>query len=487
MARDPNSKPSFYAARKWGMALHVVFLCLVVLSVVVMVNYLSRDFYLRSHWSSRTKWVLSPRTVQFVAALTNRVHVTVYFRKEDQIYSTIDELLKEYVGINHRIEIEKVDYLRDPAAAQKIKTTYKLGSAGEKDLVIFDSGGNVFPVDGNMLSDKDIEVLQGDKAPSYRKKIVGFRGETMFTGALMRVTDPRRRKAYMLQGHGEHRIDGTQEHFGYLKFASAVGRNCVQVEPLSLLGTNPVPSDCDLLIIAGPTVAMAESELEKIDHYLDKGGRLLALFNADSAQKEIGLEKILAKWDVSIGKFVVCDPDHSLSHGSDIVPSIYTRHSMINPLVGMNLGLIQPRPLRAVEDKRADAPKVEEVALTSDNAFVEGDPSHKPHRFGLIVTVEKGAIEGVTGGTTRIVVVGDSNFLSDAAIDAGVNADFVDCAVNWLLDRPELLKGVGAKNVTTYVLKMTNSEMQVAQVVLLGAMPGSVLALGLLVWFSRRK
>jgi hypothetical protein len=486
MASDPNSKPSFYAGRKWAMALHVAFLCVVVLSVVVMANYLSRDFYLRSHWSSRTHWVLSPRTVQFVAALTNRVHVTIYFRKDDPIYSTVDELLKEYNGINHRIEIEKVDYLRDPATAQKIKNTYKLGSAAEKDLVIFDSGGNVFPVDGKTLSDVDIEVLQGDKAPTYRRKIVGFRGETMFTGALMRVTDPRRRKAYVLQGHGEHRIDGTQEHFGYLKFASAVGRNCIQVEPLSLLGTNPVPSDCDLLIIAGPTVTMADPELDKIDRYLDKGGRLLALFNADSMQKEIGLEKILAKWDVRIAKFVARDPAHSQS-GSDVVVGSFSKHVMVNPLVGFPLDLIQPRPVDAMEDKRADAPKVERVAFTSDNAFAEGDPSKKAYRFPLIVTVDKGTIEGVTGGTTRIVVVGDSYFLSDVTIDAGVNADFVDCAVNWLVDRPEMLKELGPRRVDTYVLKMTNSQMQLAQVVLLGAMPGSVLALGLLVWFSRRK
>lgn len=470
------------------MALHVVFLCLVVLSVVVMVNYLSRDFYLRGHWSSQTKWVLSPRTVQFVAALTNRVHVTVYFQKDDPIFSTISELLAEYQGINKRIDVEVVDYLRDPATAQKVKNTYKLGSAAEKNLVIFESGGNVFPVDGKTLTDRTIEVLQGDKGPKYNFKITAFRGETMFTGALIRVTDPKRRKSYVLQGHGEHRIDGTQERFGYLKFTSAVGRNCVQVEPLSLLGTNPIPADCDLLIIPGPTLIIPDSELAKIDHYLDKGGRMLALFNADSIHKEIGLEKILAKWGVSIGNFIVRDPAHSES-GSDVVVGSFSKHVMVNPLVGDPLDLIQPRPVRGITApaRAADAPRVEQVAFTSDNAFAEGDPSHKPYRFPLIVTVEKGAIEGVTGGTTRIVVVGDSVFLSDADIDAGVNADFVDCSVNWLLDRPELLKDIGPRRVDYYKLSMTNSQMQVAQMVLLGAMPGSVLALGLLVWISRRK
>jgi hypothetical protein len=488
MAGNSDPKPSFTAGRKWGMALHVFILVLVVFSVVAMANYLSRDFYLRSNWSTHTKWQLSPRTVQYIASITNRVHVTVYYRKDDQLFSTIIELLKEYKGLNHRIDIETVDYQRDPATAQKIKTRYKLGAASEKDLVIFDSAGVVFPVEGKWLADREIETVQGGKEPSYRYKITGFRGETLFTGAFMKVTSPVRRKAYLLQGHGEHRMDSSQEHFGYIKFASAVGRNCVEVQPLSLLGTNPVPADCDLLIIAGPSVALADSELEKIDKYLDQGGRLFSLFDADSLHKVTGLEKILAKWGVTVGTFVVRDPAHSVK-GADIAVGSFSKHVMVNPLVGSGLDLIQPRPIRGAKERAraADAPRVEEVAFTSDDAFADADPSRKHTRFPLIVTVEKGAIEGVTGGTTRIVVVGDSYFLSDEMIDVGANADFVDGAINWLLDRPELLKGIGPRHVDTYLLEMTSSQMQVAQLVLLAAMPGSVLALGVLVWLSRRK
>ena len=64
---------------------------------------------------------------------------------------------------------------------------------------------------------------------------------------------------------------------GYLKFASVLAQNNIRLAPLSLLGTNAVPPDCNLLIIAGPTTSIPDTELQKIETYLNEGGRLLAL------------------------------------------------------------------------------------------------------------------------------------------------------------------------------------------------------------------
>src|SRR5258708_2190282 len=341
MAGNPQFRPSFSPGRRWAMAFQVCFLMLVVISVVVMANYISRDFYLRAHWSSRTRLELSPRTVQFVASMTNHVRVIIYYNKDESLYSTISDLLREYQGLNHRIEVETVDYLRDPGAAQKIKAAYKLGAAAEKDFVIFDCGGIVFPVNCKMLTDVDLEVMQpqGQKDLNFRRKITAFKGEMMFTGALLKITSPTAIKSYLLQGHGEHQIDNGEDDLGYMKFASAVRRNCVQIEPLSLLGSNPVPADCNLLIVAGAAAPLSEPELAKIDKFLNQGGRLLALFNADSINKQTGLEKILGKWGVEIGSFVVKDPDHSQT-GSDVVVGSFSHHPMVNPLLGYGLDLI---------------------------------------------------------------------------------------------------------------------------------------------------
>src|SRR6266478_4954462 len=105
MATDTHSKPSFSPSRKWSAGLHVIFLICVVLSVVGMVNYISRDFFLRFHWSSRAKNELSPRTVHFLQSLTNHVKVTLYYDRTDPLYGTVAALLEEYRLVNRKISV----------------------------------------------------------------------------------------------------------------------------------------------------------------------------------------------------------------------------------------------------------------------------------------------------------------------------------------------------------------------------------------------
>ena len=117
-------------------------------------------------------------------------------------------------------------------------------------------------------------------------------GEQMFTSMLLAVTSAKPFKAYFLQGHGEPSLSDTDET-GYLKFGSILAQNYIAVTNLELLGDNPVPMDCNLLIIAGPRTAFSEPELQKIDQYLTQGGRLLVLFNYASIKHPTGLEAIL--------------------------------------------------------------------------------------------------------------------------------------------------------------------------------------------------
>ena len=105
--------------------------------------------------------------------------------------------------------------------------------------------------------------MPNEKERDFRRKPIAFLGEAAFTMALLDVTSPPL-KACFLQGHGEHRINSGDELDGYLKFASILQENHIQIEPLSLLGTNPVPIDCNLLVIAGPRETIPNLELDKI-------------------------------------------------------------------------------------------------------------------------------------------------------------------------------------------------------------------------------
>ena len=500
MATDPHSKPSFSPWRKWGIIFNLLLLVVLVLAVVVMVNYLSRDCFLRFHVNTRTQIELSRGTASLLKSLTNQVTVTLYYDKEDPLYGAVKDLLNEYNLANPRISVQTVDYTRDAGAAQKIKAKYKLFSATDKNLVIFDCGGKSKPVAGDALAKYVLEEIRNEKEERFlQRKVTAFLGEMAFNQALLDVTNPKPFNACYLTGHGEHSLDSGDQRLGYMKFASILAQNNIRVAPLSLLGTNAVPMDCNLLIVAGPATSIPEIELEKIEKYLNQGGRLLALFNANSIDERtgldrvIGLEKILGKWGVRVGDVTISDPDNT-GNGSDVIVSAFTAHPIVNPLLGAKAGLdlIRPRPVgqfNARSTQAADAPHVEPVAFSSPQAFIEGDANKGRHQFSFIVAVEKGAIKDVITerGTTRMVVIGDSIFLGNGEIDKMGNRDFAGYAVNWLLERTQLAQGPGPRPFRTFKIEMTKSQLQSSRLILLGGLPGAVLVLGGLVWLRRRR
>ncbi len=494
MAAEEEFKPSFTPYRKWATALNLGLLVTVVLAVVVMVNYLSNDYFLRLHLSTQHKVKLFPRTVHLLQSLTNSVKVTVYYDRDEPSYSTIVELLTEYKNANPRISLRMVDYRRDPGAAQLLVTNYTfLNATNAKNVVIFDGGEKrIKAVDGNLLTKYALELVPNEKEREYRRKPILFDGERAFTSALIAVTNPKPFKAYFLKGHGEHDINSGDDQFGYLKFASLLKfENYIDVAPLSLLDTNhAVPADCNLLVVAGPQTALGEAELQAVDQYLTQGGRLLALFSVRSLRNgETGLEKILAKWGVNVTSSIVTDPERHRTE-QDVVVEDFANHPITSPLLGLALHMILPRAVGKFHShaQRADAPTVEDLAFSGPKSYLAGTEKPQPHAYPLMVAVEKGSVKGVITerGTTRMVVAGDSIFLANQMIDSAANRDFAGFAVNWLLDRPQLVEGIGARPLDEYRLVMTSSQLQRAEWILLGGMPGAILLLGGAVWLRRR-
>jgi ABC-type uncharacterized transport system involved in gliding motility auxiliary subunit len=84
------------------------------------------------------------------------------------------------------------------------------------------------------------------------------------------------------------------------------------------------------------------------------------------------------------------------------------------------------------------------------------------------------------------VVVGESGFLGNQLIESLANRDFASLSVNWLLDRVMLMGGIGPRPITEYRLMMTREQVRSLRWILLAAIPGGVLLLGVLVWLRRR-
>jgi len=490
MTASPKPQPSFSPGRRWKIGFNVVVRTVLVLAVVVMVNYLGGLFTKRFYLSSQTRVELSSRTLNVLHSLTNHVAVTLYYDTQDDFYPTIMALLDEYRAANPNISIRAVDYVRDAGEAEKIKVRYKLDSPTDKNLIIFDCDGRTKIANGDALTQYTLEQIPNEKEREFRRKPVAFRGEMMFTSMLLAVTNPKPFKAYFLQGHGEPSLTDSGET-GYLKFAAILAQNYIQVQPLELLSDHPVPADCDLLIIAGPRTRFSNPELLKIEQYLSRGGRLFLLLDYSSLRHPTGLDDILRHWGVNVGDDVVQDPQHTTASGQDVIVWRFSQHPVVNPLTQLALQMILPRPVSGLnwQNPPADAPKVDELAFSGSDSVLMNEPGLPPRSYPLMVAVEQNEVKGVAvaHSGTRMVVAGDSLFLDNQLIDGGANRDFAGYAVNWLLARPTLLKGIGPRPVVEFRLLMTREQQHKVRWLLLAALPGGVLALGGLVWLRRRK
>jgi hypothetical protein len=494
----PQSKPkrSFSPGHRWKIGFDVAARTALVLAVVVMMNYLGGLFTKRFYLSSQTRIQISPRTVDVLRSMTNHVAVTLYYDTQDDFYPTILSLLNAYHAVNQNISIRTVDPDRDPGEAEKVKAEYNLTLPTDKNLIIFDCAGRVKVLPGDALIQyaPTGEISEDKKLEFSAHK---FLGEEAFTSMLLAVLSPNPFKAYFLQGDGEPSFDSSPAGSGtggYLKFVSILAQNYIQVRPLELTGDNPVPADCNLIIIAGPRTRFLNSELQKIEQYLSRGGRLLVLLNYGSIQHPTGLEDILRQWGVNVGDDIVQDPQNTSSPAEqDILVYNFSSNPVVNPLTGTGLFLqmILPRPVIRInwQNPPADAPNVEEIAFSGPDAVLMDEHGLPPRRYPLMVAVEHNEVKGIGAapGGARIVVTGDSLFLDNQLIDSGANRDFAGYAVNWLLDRPTLLKGIGPRPVTEFRLQMTQVQQRQVRWLLLAALPGGVLALGGLVWLRRRK
>jgi len=259
---------------------------------------------------------------------------------------------------------------------------------------------------------------------------------------------------------------------------------------LSLQGTNTIPADCKLLIIASPEKLRqnySSNEIAQIQEYLlHNNGRLLALLNVD-----MGLNPLLKKnWGVTLDTNVVEELDPNYRIGPGAFEALF--HDVPNPIVapllaqGLTLHMYSPHPVfntNTSVNARPDASQIDYLAGTSPN----GTDGARKGTFPLIASIQRGVINDRDG--TRIVVAGDADFLDDQFIDQppGANHFFAGQALKWLLQRPNLvLDGLGPRPIIEYMVSVTRSQMLQARWLFLAVMPGAVLFLGGLVWLRRR-
>jgi hypothetical protein len=487
------NEPSFTRGRKWGVGFNVTVALFSLVALVVMANFLAARHSVRYNWVDSAGNKLSPLTQRVLTGVTNKVKVIVFFQRNDvPLFGLVTGLLKDYQMHCPNIELEVVDH-RFPGRSEKIRSEYNLSGGGEGSRIIFDCGGRTRVVNRGELSDFSMDENQQIRRSA-------FKGEQLFTSAILTVTAPRHVKVYFLTGHDEHAPENQDDSQGYSSFKDLLVETGIEIGMIDYLHYRDVPEDCSLLVIPGPEKKFSKPELDRIDAYLRQGGRLFVAFKPCITSKPVvtGLETLLANWNIDVGLNVVQDNTNQKSNGdAEVIARNFGQHAITRPLLRSSLDLVLPRSIasRAIGAVRADAPKTTELVFTSGRGtalrVVNEKGMAEADRQGAVpmaVAVEKGGIQGVAAdkGATRILAVGSSVMFANAPITYAANSDFASLSINWLLNRDQFLGEIPPRAISEYTLSITNQQMRMLQLVFLGIAPTAAMLMGVIVWLKRR-
>ena len=492
-----------HSVRRATTGFNVCIQLLLAAVAMVMVNYLASRYYHRWDISVRKPFQLSEKTLSLLSGVNDRVRMVVFIPRGHDVYDELRSLLAEYryaarsmPGLD--LDIEWVDPNRDLVRTRELVGQYD--AKGANVLVVECAGRKAYVEDTDLVAyEIDYDELLSRGQTDRRR--TGFTGEQAVSSAILRVVGGTAPVVCFLGGHGERDVGDFDEQTGYSRVARILRRDNIEVKPLVLAESEGVPGDCAAVVIAGPRRPVLAREAKALGAYLEKNGRLLAMLDPGGAT---GLEALLEKWGVRVCSDVAVGDRERALPGRELIVMEYTEHPVTRGMENVMSIFYMPRCIEPLEPGStgagvaADRPRVTPLVATSDGGWANADTSERPPVFtpgvdrrgpvSLAVAVEKGAVPGIDVEIrpTRLVVIGDSFFVANGAIGGAVggNADLFMNAVNWLLEREDLL-GVAPRMPWQAPLDMSRQQMKLAFLVIAAALPVVAVVAGVVVRWIR--
>lgn len=443
---------------------------------------------------------ISDQTKKVVGGLEQDVTI-YYIIQEGQEDETVLQLLKNYEDLSEHIKVEHVDPVQQPGFTQE----YAGSDANTNSLVVVSEGRSRY-VDYYDIYESDYTYSEdGGYAESS-----SFNGEGALTSAINGVTSGVRVVSYTLEGHGESDLSSG--------LGSAIGDANMTVNSLNLLTEGEVPSDCDCLIINGPSSDISKGEAEMLQEYLHDGGRLLLLTDCTSGTLS-NLYGVMADYGVEPVEGMVVEGNNNFfvqSYVNYLLPDIES-HDITEPLRSSGYYVLAPfaHGLEIDEEKASDAAAEVSVLLrTSSEAYVkktwedsetarksDGDAT-TDEGFPLGVAIVAGTADsddsadggdgqdsGDTSQAQAKIVWYSSAYLGYEQINevvSGANYDLLLNSVGWLIEQEDSIS-IHPKSLDQSYLTLTAAQSSRWTVVIVVIIPLAFLMAGFIMWRKRRR
>ena len=317
--------------------------------------------------------------------------------------------------------------------------------------------------------------------------------EEKLTNGLLKVTREGKRSVYVVQGHGEHEL-GNTERAGFSEAKGALEKSNYEVKPLVLARATTIPADAAVIVIAGPRTDFFPPEIDTLDGYLGKGGKVLAMVDPPFPAKmqDAAIKRFLARWGVDLGDNLVVElsPIGRLFGIGPEVPIIqqYEPHPITRDLAGITTLFPLTRTVTPVKTLPPGV-NVQPLARTSPESWGETDRqaleqgTAKPDPQDPKGPLPVAAV--ITKDKARIVVYGTSNLATNQFLNVQGNRDFFLNTVSWLAEEEDQIT-VRPKDTKQTPIFLSAQQGRVVALLPLVILPGLVLAGGIVALVRRR-
>ena len=392
----------------------------------------------------------------------------------------IGTLLDQYEALSDKIRVQKVDPDVNPTFAQAYTDSL------QENSLIVECGDK-----SRYIPYSDIFVVDYEAYYYYGEENWSFCGESEITSAIDYVTSEDLPTIYLLTGHGEQSLPAA--------FSSAVEKENMQTQELSLLTAEAIPDDADCLLIYAPQRDISLEEKTKIETYLGNGGKLILLSDPPQDGKLTNLESIMAHYGITASEGIVVEADQShYVWGTPyyLLPEINT-HTVTTPLLENGYSVLLPiaQGLTVSQDL-PDNISVTELLTTSDSAFsksagyglntYEKEEGDQDGPFALAVL----ASETLDDGIYSDVIWVSSTALLDSQTNemvSGGNQDLFLNMLHYLCQSEDSSITIHAKSLSTEYLTIDSSTASLLATLFIGLVPAAYLVVGILIWFRRKR
>jgi ABC-type uncharacterized transport system involved in gliding motility auxiliary subunit len=463
----------------------------VLMFIVLLVgaNYLGVRHNKIWDLTSSQQFSLSDQTTKILAGLKQPLVIRVFFDSSDQSggnqKKALEDQLSLYAYASKQVTVQYIDAVKDPIQSkqfdiQSVPTT------------VFEYGGKT-------------------------ERATGGRTESDFTNALKKLLEGKTKKAYFAAGHGEHDLEGTDPR-GYAGAVSALKEDNFESAKVVIAQEGKVPDDATVLIVAGPKTDYSTPEIDALKAYLAHGGKLFLMLDPQEKLDSPPLTNLIAlakDWGIEVGSNIVIDvsgvgrqigagptvpigmparPIHPIAEKAEVAAVLPFARSA-TPITGGTNGktaqkVLETSPKSWAESNLKDLfdtkePR-KEPKLEVDKGDIAGPVTIMSAVSAAAADAPAGAAPDAPKPETRVVVVGDSDFASNAALGAQGNRDWFLNSASWLAQQENLIS-IRAKDPGDRRLQLTADQSQRIFWLTIAVIPLLLVGNGFWVWWKRRK